>query len=150
MDFREEWGCGETAVSVFVSIVRRNWVSAVVPCEGVDHPATRGHDTGGCEKHTHERETRRSASVPITETKVTHISKQIAPALLFVACLKIASSGPAEESMMILISPATKRRTIRKIEPVTIPMTTQPIMIRGPTTDGLGISVHVSWVFMPS
>lgn len=48
---------------------------------------------------------------------------------------------------MVSMSPATKRRTIKKIEPVTIPITTQPIMIRGPTTEGLGISGSVSWFF---
>lgn len=48
--------------------------------------------------------------------------------------------------MMVSISPATKRRTIKKIEPVTIPITTQPIIILGPTTEGLGISARVSRV----
>lgn len=119
-----------------------------LPCEGVDHPTTRSHDTGSREKHAHERETTTlaSTSTPTQEGESTHISKQTAPALLFVACLKIASNGPAEELMMVSISPATKRRTTKKIEPVTIPITTQPIMIRGPTTEGLGISAHVNRV----
>lgn len=67
---------------------------------------------------------------------------------MLVACLKIASNGPAEELMMVSMSPATKSRTIKKIEPVTIPITTQPIMIRGPTTEGLGISGRVSVFFI--
>lgn len=35
---------------------------------------------------------------------------------------------------------------MRNIEPVTVPITTQPIMILGPSMDGLGISVAISWV----
>ena len=69
-------------------------------------------------------------------------SRQIAPALLLVAFLMIASSGVAADLMTVSISGETKRRTTRKIVPVTVPMITQPIMILGPSTDGLGISVE--------
>lgn len=71
----------------------------------------------------------------------TYISRQMAPALLLVAFLRIASSGVAVELMTVSMSGETNRRTIRKIVPVTVPITTQPIMILGPSTDGLGISV---------
>jgi hypothetical protein len=41
----------------------------------------------------------------------------------------------------LLISPATKSSTTRKIAPVTVPIPTQAIMILGPSTEGFGISV---------
>lgn len=68
MDTGEEWGCGEAAVSIFVSIEHRKKKCLVVglPCEGVDHPTTRGHDTGSREKHAHERETTTLASTSTT------------------------------------------------------------------------------------
>lgn len=28
-----------------------------IPCKSINHPTTRRHNTGGCEKHTHKRET---------------------------------------------------------------------------------------------
>lgn len=49
---------------------------------------------------------------------------------------------PAGPSM----APATKRRTIRKMKPVKIPMDTQAIMIFGPSTAGLGISSITAYV----
>ena len=64
--------------------------------------------------------------------------------MLFVACLRIARSGVAEDEITVEISGETKRRTTRKIAPVTVPITTQPIMIFGPSMDGLGISVLVN------
>lgn len=73
----------------------------------------------------------------------THIKRQIAPALLLVAFLRICKSGPAEELITPLMSPETKSNTIRKIVPVTVPIATQPIMILGPSTEGLGISMPV-------
>lgn len=54
-----------------------------------------------------------------------HINRQMAPALLEVAFFNIARSGVAAESMILLISPATKSRTTRNIVPVTVPIPTQ-------------------------
>lgn len=64
--------------------------------------------------------------------------------MLLVACFRIARSGVAEEPITVEILGETKRRTTRKIVPVTVPITTQPIMTLGPSVDGLGISVVVS------
>lgn len=75
------------------------------------------------------------------ESSKAYIKRQIAPALLEVAFFKIARSGVAAESIILLISPATKSSTTRKIVPVTVPIPTQAIMILGPSTEGLGISV---------
>lgn len=58
-----------------------------------------------------------------------------------VAFFRIARSGVAGESMILKILPATKSKTTRKIEPVTVPIPTQAIMILGPSTEALGISV---------
>lgn len=66
--------------------------------------------------------------------------RQIDPALLPVASWKICRRGVAADSMTRLMSPATKSKTMRKINPVKIPMPTHPIMILGPTTEGFGIS----------
>jgi hypothetical protein len=38
------------------------------------------------------------------------------------------------------ILPATKSRTMRKIEPVTVPIPTQDTMILGPSIEALGTS----------
>lgn len=76
-----------------------------------------------------------------TGNSEAYTKRQIAPALLDVAFFRIARSGVAAESMILLISPATKSSTIRKIAPVTVPIPTQAIMILGPSTEGLGISV---------
>lgn len=65
----------------------------------------------------------------------------MAPALLWVAFFKIAKRGPAEDEIMLSMSPATKSKTIRKINPVTVPMATHAIIILGPSTEGLGISI---------
>lgn len=58
-----------------------------------------------------------------------------------VAFVMIARSGVAADSIILLISPATKSSTIRKTDPVKVPIRTQAIMILGPSTEGLGISV---------
>ncbi|KAL8683454.1 MAG: hypothetical protein Q9186_000609 [Xanthomendoza sp. 1 TL-2023] len=60
---------------------------------------------------------------------------------LFVALKKMWSKGPASDSMTSSTGPATKRRTMRKMKPVKVPIPTQAIMIRGPSTVGFGISV---------
>lgn len=72
---------------------------------------------------------------------MTYINKQMAPALLWVAFFKMARRGVAADSMILLISPATKSKQTRKITPVTVPMPTQAIMILGPSIEGLGISI---------
>lgn len=72
---------------------------------------------------------------------ITYTRRQMAPALLWVAFFKIAKSGPAEDSLMAVMSPATKSRTIRKMNPVIVPIATHAIIILGPSTEGLGISV---------
>lgn len=69
--------------------------------------------------------------------------RQTAPALLLVAFLRICSSGPAGDLATSSRSPATKRSTIRKRDPVTVPIPTHETMILGPWTEGLGISLGV-------
>lgn len=71
---------------------------------------------------------------------ISHINKHMAPALFPVARLNIARRGVAGESIISKISPATKRRTTRKMEPVMVPIPTQAIMILGPVSRGFGIS----------
>lgn len=73
-----------------------------------------------------------------------YINRQIAPALFCVALCRIARRGPAEDSIISLMLPATNSRTTRKIVPVTVPIPTQAIMILGPSTDGFGIS-SIMW-----
>ena len=70
----------------------------------------------------------------------THTSRQIDPAWLLVALKKMARRGPAGSEMTSVISPATKSKQVRKMNPVLTPIKTQPIMILGPSTDALGIS----------
>jgi hypothetical protein len=70
----------------------------------------------------------------------TNMRRQIPPAMLFVACIKICSKGPAAELMTSSILPATKSRTMRKMAPVKVPMPTQMTMILGPSKAALGIS----------
>lgn len=70
----------------------------------------------------------------------THISRQTAPALLPVASRRICNSGPADELITELMSPATKSSTTRKIVPVTVPIMTHVIIIVGPCRAALGIS----------
>ncbi|KAL9580249.1 MAG: hypothetical protein Q9203_006377 [Teloschistes exilis] len=55
---------------------------------------------------------------------------------------KMCSKGPAGDSMTSSTGPATSRRTIRNMKPVKVPMPTQAIMMRGPSTVGLGISAQ--------
>jgi hypothetical protein len=69
-----------------------------------------------------------------------YIRRQIEPALLAVASKRIWRIGPAVEEMTVSTSLRTKRRTERKTKPVRMPIATQPIMIFGPSTVGLGIS----------
>lgn len=85
-------------------------------------------------------ETNQSRKQTWKGSKETHTRRQIAPALLFVAFLRMARRGPAEELITLSRSAATKSSTTRKIEPVTVPIMTQPIMILGPSMEGLGIS----------
>lgn len=73
-----------------------------------------------------------------------YMSRQMAPALLLVAFLRICRRGPAAELITSSMLPATKSSTIRKMVPVTVPIQTQPIMILGPTTEARGISLDVS------
>ena len=73
-----------------------------------------------------------------------YIKRQIDPALLFVASKKMASKGPAEDSMTLSTSLRTKRRQVRKMKPVNTPMPTHAIMILGPSTVGFGISCIAS------
>lgn len=73
--------------------------------------------------------------------KVSYISRQIAPAVFFVACRKICNSGPALELMTSSMSPATKSSTMRNTAPVKVPIPTQETMILGPRTEGWGTSV---------
>lgn len=54
-----------------------------------------------------------------------YINRQIAPALFLVVSIRIWRRGPAEELATLSMSPATNKRTIRKIEPVNVPMPTQ-------------------------
>ncbi|KAL9578761.1 MAG: hypothetical protein Q9212_005512 [Teloschistes hypoglaucus] len=70
----------------------------------------------------------------------TNSRSMMEPVRLFVAWKKMCSKGPAGDSMTSSIGPATSRRTMRKMKPVKVPMPTQAIMIRGPSTVGLGIS----------
>jgi hypothetical protein len=76
--------------------------------------------------------------------EMTYMSRQMAPALLLVAFLRICRRGPADELITSLMLPATKSKQIRKMVPVTVPIQTQPIMILGPTTEARGISLNVS------
>lgn len=69
------------------------------------------------------------------------MSRHIAPAVFWVAWRRICSRGPAFELTTSVMSPATKSRTIRKTEPVKVPIPTQVNMTLGPLTDGFGISV---------
>lgn len=77
-------------------------------------------------------------------SEITYISRQMAPALLLVAFLRICRRGPAAELITSSMLPATKSKTTRKMVPVTVPIQTQPIMILGPTIEARGISLHVS------
>ena len=54
-----------------------------------------------------------------------NMSKQVAPARLLVASYRISRRGPAAEELTASTSVRTKRRTERKIQPVTIPITMQ-------------------------
>lgn len=72
--------------------------------------------------------------------KATHTNKQILPAILPVASPKMANSGPSAAEITSSMSPATNSRQVRKTKPVKTPMPTQAIMMRGPSTVGLGIS----------
>lgn len=75
---------------------------------------------------------------------ISYISRQIAPALFFVASMRIWRRGPAAELATWSMSPATKSRTIKKTEPVNVPMPTQDIMIFGPSMEALGTSAGIS------
>lgn len=66
--------------------------------------------------------------------------RQMAPAVLLVAWIRICSRGPAAELMTSSMLPATKSRTMRKMAPVNVPMPTQMTMILGPSRAALGIS----------
>lgn len=70
----------------------------------------------------------------------TYRRSMMDPVRLFVAWKKICNNGPAADLMTSSTGPATSRRTIRKMKPVKVPMPTQAIMMRGPSTVGLGIS----------
>lgn len=74
------------------------------------------------------------------ESFTTYIKRQIPPTLLLVASTRICRSGPAAEVVTVSMFPATKRRTIKKIEPVNTPMPTQVTMIFGPSMSALGTS----------
>lgn len=74
----------------------------------------------------------------------------MAPALVFVEWIKIWRSGPADELMTSSMFPATKRRTIRKIAPVKVPMPTQITMIFGPSTAACGISGSIRTKYLMS
>lgn len=115
------------------------------PRESKDHTAAGGHDRGGCKKHADQGKStqtvRRSQKSMFGRS---YMSRQMAPALLLVAFLRICKRGPADDLITSSMLPATKSRTIRKMVPVTVPMPTQPIIILGPTTGALGISVMVS------
>lgn len=114
-----------------------------IPCKSIAHTTTSSHDSSGGEQHTNQREAKSSqfASLMLWDQIVSYMRRQVAPALLWVAFFRIARRGPADELMMFSMSPATKRRTIKKMKPVTVPITTHAIIILGPSTEGLGISV---------
>lgn len=57
--------------------------------------------------------------------KNAYTKRQIAPAWFLVALSRIWSKGPAEEEIISSMLPGTKRRTMRKIAPVNVPMQTQ-------------------------
>lgn len=79
----------------------------------------------------------------------TYIKRQIAPALLLVASMRICSRGPAADVVTFSMFPATNRRTIKKMDPVTVPIPTQETMIFGPSTSALGTSDWNVSVFLP-
>jgi hypothetical protein len=55
-----------------------------------------------------------------------NMSRHTAPARLLVALKRICNRGPDADSMIDFASPPeTKRRTIRKRKPVTVPIITQ-------------------------
>ena len=82
------------------------------------------------------------------ESFITYIKRQIPPTLLLVASTRICRSGPAAEVVTVSMFPATKRRTIKKIEPVNTPMPTQVTMIFGPSMSALGTSENVKCQFL--
>ena len=71
---------------------------------------------------------------------MAYIRRQMAPAVFCVEFNRICNRGPALLVMTAFMSPATKRRTIRKTAPVKMPMQTQETMILGPLRDAWGIS----------
>lgn len=76
----------------------------------------------------------------LKETCWLYINMMMEPGLLLVAWKKIWSRGPAADSITSSMGPATSSRTVRKMNPVKVPMPTQAIMIFGPSTEALGIS----------
>ena len=80
----------------------------------------------------------------LTVAKTWHpsgkINRHTAPALDPVALYKICKSGPAVEDITPSMSPATKSKMTRKMNPVETPIPTQATIILGPTIAAPGIS----------
>lgn len=114
-----------------------------IPSKSENHSTACSHDADCCECEANEWKPNGCISQRAVkgESKYrTHIKRQIAPALLFVACIRICKRGPADDLIMSSIGPATKSRTTRKTAPVKTPIPTHMIMILGPSLEGFGIS----------
>ncbi|GMF80307.1 unnamed protein product [Aspergillus oryzae] len=109
MNPRKEGGSRKTAISAhghqfcFTRGITQR--PSYLPCKSVDHTATGGHDTRGCEKNANQREPRVYQLVMylalIARKGTTYIRRQIDPALFPVASLKICRRHPAAESMTL-------------------------------------------------
>jgi hypothetical protein len=116
----------------------------VLPGESKDHSAAGCHNTDNCEDQADKRQPKIELE---SQCKMgiflTHIKRQMAPALLLVASMRICKRGPAADVVTCSMFPATNRRTIKNMEPVTVPMPTQETIIFGPSISAFGTSEFV-------
>lgn len=121
------------------------WKEDQIPCKGKDHSAASRHDADYSKDQADQRQPipSRQSGNTIRERFTTYIKRQIPPALLLVASIRICRSGPAAEVATFSMFPATNRRTIKNIEPVNTPIPTQVTMIFGPSMSAFGTSKNV-------
>lgn len=119
------------------------------PSKSEDHATTCCHDTEDSQNQANQRKPVSCEhflyhSVYLVTFGYTYINRQMAPALFLVASYRIWSNGPAAEVVTESILPATKSKTMRKMNPVKVPMPTHETIIFGPSTDALGTSGRIS------